>query len=142
MDFLPYIFFAIHIPVGMFIDMRLWGEKEKDSTFVKEYFDLWLVYWAVIPFLTAFFISLGMDLFQWKTALIMFGMSAVWDLGYSKHEHGEYFAPLPYWFILPNPFSKGETWRDRRILIGPTTRRARIIFDAIRISTLLFSTTL
>lgn len=136
MDYLLYIFWAYHTPIGSMIDMRLWHDKSKDAVWLQEYFDFWLVYWACSPFLTQFLIQQGMDLFQWKSVLIAFGSSVLWDLGFSKHEYGKWIVALPLWLIIPNPFSKKQTWYERRIVIG-FTEKQMYYFNALRVSVLI-----
>ena len=124
-----YGFWFIHILFGSFVDARLWNDKNKDPEWLKSWFDLfWLCWFAIVPFVAIF---VGADLFSIKSALIAFGMSIVWDLTYSKIEHGKWIVALPYWFIIPPIF--GE-----RILIG-FTERQMYYFNAFRITVLILT---
>lgn len=125
-----YAFWFVHILFGSFVDARLWHDKDKDPVWLKDWFDIfWLGWFAFVPFVAAY---VGLDMLTFKSVLIAFGMSIIWDLVYSKIEHGEWIVALPLWFILPNPF--GE-----RIVIGFDTVKKMVIFNIVRIAVLILT---
>ena len=132
-----YLFWFIHLLAGALVDSRMWGDKEKDPHWLAEYTDLfWLGYFTLCPF---WIIYVGSDIFTVESAIIGFGMSVVWDLTYSKIEHGKWIVPLPLWLIIPNPFSKADTWYGRRIEIGFKTVGAMRDFNLFRILIVLLT---
>lgn len=130
-----YLFWFFHIACGALTDVRMWNDKNKDPEWIKEYTDLfWLGYFGLCPFWIAL---VGSDILTIKSVLVACGMSVVWDLIYSKIEHGDWIVALPYWLILPNPFEK-TNWYEKRIVIG-FTKSQMYIFNAVRLAVLLIT---
>jgi len=118
----------------------MWGKKEDDPEWVAEYTDaFWLGYFTLSPFLIAWLVSMGVPILSWESLAIGFGMSVFWDLTFTKIEQGKWVAPIPLWLIIPNPFSKADTWYGRRIVIGFNTVNGMIDFNLFRILILLLT---
>jgi hypothetical protein len=132
-----YLFWFVHLVFGALTDSRMWGKKEDDPHWLAEYTDVfWLGYYTLCPFWIAY---IGWELISIESILIGFGMSVFWDLAYSKIEFGKWIVPLPLWLLIPNPFSKGKIWYERRIVIGfDTVERVRD-FNLFRILIILLT---
>ena len=133
-----YLFWFVHLACGALTDARMWGKKDEDAEWVAEYTDVfWLGYFTLSPLLSAGFVMMGAPILSIESVIIGFGMSAVWDLIYCKAEFGRWIHPLPLWLIIPNPFSKGVNWYQRRIVIGFNTVRTMGMFHLFRFAILL-----
>lgn len=129
---MTYLFWLIHLTCGALTDSRMWGEKEKDSKFVKDYTDFfWLGWYSILPFIAIWFNQNGADILSVKSALIGFSLSIVWDLLYSKLEYGKWIVPLPLWLIIPT--------KNGRLVIGFNTVGKMIIFDWFRVVILMIT---
>jgi hypothetical protein len=134
------LFWFVHLVLGGLTDARMWGRKEDDSEFLAEYTDaFWLGYYTLCPFLIAWFVSMGVPIISLESVLIGFGMSFVWDCVYTKVEYVNWVYPLPLWLIIPNPFSKADTWYGRRIVIGFDTKETMFDFHAFRFLILMLT---
>lgn len=118
----------------------MWGKKEEDAEWIAEYTDVfWLGYFTLCPLLIAGFVSMGVPIFSIKSVVVGFGMSVVWDLIYCRVEFKRWIHPLPLWLIIPNPFSSGANWYQRRIVIGFNNVWTMGAFHLFRVAILLIT---
>lgn len=119
-----HLFWFLHVMCGWMVDARMWGEKEKDAAFLKQYIDVyWLGWYAVLPFAAVWFNNNGADLFSLQSLFVAIGMSVIWDLGFTKNEYGDWVKDLPVWLSIPNPFSKKADPLLRRWVISFTKKQ-------------------
>ena len=134
-----YLFWLFHIVCGALCDGKMWNKKEDDPKWTAQWISVyWLGWVAVIPFLTAYLVQIGVPILSWQSFAVASGMSVVWDLIYCKHESGVWVRDLPRWLTIPNPFKKEGRYEDRTIIIG-FDRKHLIIFNWQRVIILILS---
>lgn len=150
---MTHLFWFLHMSCGWMIDARMWGDKNKDAAFIKQYIDVYWLFWynygslitwtvsfiywlsSLIPIYSVQQIVTALPVFVMYNVLVQFGMSVMWDVGFTKHEKGVWVEAIPIWLAIPNPFSKHPDPLQRRWVIG-FTKIQMIYLDIIRVSVL------